>query len=367
MSAGGKRIDTIVQSPDTLKLSSIFSNKLFVLDGKKVDNSILELLDPSKIDNIRVLKGQEATTLYGEEGKNGVVLIKSKITKTILTADTIITHGNFDGATFSVTASGTKKPQVSMSFDDSGWIANDGKRHPFSPQPLYIVNGSKPTAKTGTLRIDDIISINILSGKDATDKYGSEGKNGVIEITTKPDTDVNDNPTTTATSVPIATYITAKTIPSPAVNVSNASLVSYPDLTNDLSKKYPAVIKSHLAVKAGYVGVKMSSASPQDDVSAHFPGGSEAWVKYLERNINRNILIKNGAPPGKYKVIVSFDVDMNGELTNIRAETDPGYGTKDEAIRLIAKGPKWIPATKDGKAIATNHKQAISFVRSEPK
>src|SRR4051812_12960503 len=41
-------------------------------------------------------------------------------------------------------------------------------------------------------------------------------------------------------------------------------------------------------------------------IEAKFPGGNDAWTKYLQRNLNSNVPIDNGAPPGNYTVIVSF-------------------------------------------------------------
>lgn len=64
------------------------------------------------------------------------------------------------------------------------------------PQPLYVVDGIKvpstqPIGEKKTwgevlnLYSDKFESISILSGKEATDKYGVEGLNGVVLITTK--------------------------------------------------------------------------------------------------------------------------------------------------------------------------------------
>lgn len=51
---------------------------------------------------------------------------------------------------------------------------------------FYMLNGKYSTkVEIEKLNPDDILSINILKGKNATDKYGSLGKNGVIEIHTK--------------------------------------------------------------------------------------------------------------------------------------------------------------------------------------
>ena len=100
-------------------------------------------------------------------------------------------------------------------------------------------------------------------------------------------------------------------------------------------------------------------------IPAEFPGGLPAWAKYLERNLNRDLPVDNGAPPGKYTVIVSFIVDKNGGISEVQAENDPGYVTKDEAVRVIKKGPSWKPAVQNGRNVIYRHRQSITFMVSE--
>lgn len=96
-------------------------------------------------------------------------------------------------------------------------------------------------------------------------------------------------------------------------------------------------------------------------IEAKFPGGAGAWTKYLERNLNSNVPVDNGAPPTKYTVIVSFLVDKNGNISEVKAENDPGYGTSEEAVRVIKKGPAWTPAIQNGRNVIYRQRQSITF------
>jgi len=100
-------------------------------------------------------------------------------------------------------------------------------------------------------------------------------------------------------------------------------------------------------------------------IPAEFPGGISEWQKYLERNLNSSTPVDNGAPPGKYTVVVSFIVDKNGALSDIKVENDPGYGTKEEAIRVLKKSPNWKPAVQNGRNVIYRQRQSITFVVSE--
>ncbi|MDE3143798.1 MAG: hypothetical protein KGL19_06570, partial [Bacteroidota bacterium] len=84
---------------------------------------------------------------------------------------------------------------------------------------------------------------------------------------------------------------------------------------------------------------------------AEYPEGLNEWLKYLSRNLNRDLPIENGAPAGKYSVLVDFLIDENGNIIEINALNNPGYGTKEEAIRVIKKSKAWKPAISENKPI----------------
>ena len=100
-------------------------------------------------------------------------------------------------------------------------------------------------------------------------------------------------------------------------------------------------------------------------IPAEFPGGLPAWSKYLERNLNRDLPKGKGAAPGKYTVNVSFKVDKNGGIYDVKAENDPGYGTKEEAERVIKAGPSWKPAVQNGRNVDCFQTVAITFMITE--
>ncbi len=101
--------------------------------------------------------------------------------------------------------------------------------------------------------------------------------------------------------------------------------------------------------------------STQKETPASFRGGQEAWIKYLQKNINPNVPVDNGAPEGPYTVYVQFIVDIDGSVSNIKALTNHGYGMEEETVRLITKGPTWIPAIQNGHSVRAYRKQPITF------
>ncbi|MEK7198403.1 MAG: energy transducer TonB [Bacteroidota bacterium] len=127
----------------------------------------------------------------------------------------------------------------------------------------------------------------------------------------------------------------------------------------------PPVEKATGVVEAPKVEEDYDRVFTVVQIAAEFPGGLPAWTKYLERNLNRDLPVENGAPPGKYTVVVSFIVSKTGDISDVVAENDPGYGTKAEAVRVITKGPKWKPAVQNGRNVIYRHRQSITFQVSE--
>jgi TonB-dependent SusC/RagA subfamily outer membrane receptor len=59
--------------------SSAAEQPLIIVDGViSQDRAILKQLDPNRIESITILKGTAATELYGPQGANGVIQIKTK-------------------------------------------------------------------------------------------------------------------------------------------------------------------------------------------------------------------------------------------------------------------------------------------------
>ncbi|MEZ4826887.1 MAG: hypothetical protein R3C61_11490 [Bacteroidia bacterium] len=51
---------------------------IFILNGKKLpDDEAVKLLNPDEIESVSVMKGDKAIKKYGEEGKNGVIIIET--------------------------------------------------------------------------------------------------------------------------------------------------------------------------------------------------------------------------------------------------------------------------------------------------
>ncbi|MGF7232654.1 MAG: hypothetical protein ACQR30_14935, partial [Arachidicoccus sp.] len=94
---------------------------------------------------------------------------------------------------------------------------------------------------------------------------------------------------------------------------------------------------------------------------AEFPSKGQGWGMFLKRNLKSQLPADNGAPEGKYSVTVSFLINRAGEVTEAKALNDPGFGSAQEAVRVIAQSPKWTAASMFGKKVTYRQTQKIIF------
>jgi periplasmic protein TonB len=143
------------------------------------------------------------------------------------------------------------------------------------------------------------------------------------------------------------------------------------DRTVISDNKDPLVVPPVEEVSTQAVEIPVKKAEDEDKVftkveyEAEFPGGADAWKRYLEKNLNANTPIDNGAAEGTYQVIVQFIVSKDGSISNVKALTEHGYGMETEAVKIIAKGPKWKPALQNGQNVNAYRKQPITFLVQE--
>lgn len=87
------------------------------------------------------------------------------------------------------------------------------------------------------------------------------------------------------------------------------------------------------------------------------------WRRHLENQLVRYIedAASSGMAPGNYTVNVRFLVELDGNVVDIRALNDPGYGLAQGAVELVKRGPKWTPGEQNGRKVRSYHTQPITF------
>ncbi len=89
------------------------------------------------------------------------------------------------------------------------------------------------------------------------------------------------------------------------------------------------------------------------EVQPSFPGGMDKFYGYVAKNFNYPAAARENGVSGR--IIMSFVVEKDGSLTDIKVLRDLGMGTGDEAIRLLKKSPKWSPGVQNGRNVRVQY------------
>jgi hypothetical protein len=88
-----------------------------------------------------------------------------------------------------------------------------------------------------------------------------------------------------------------------------------------------------------------------------FPGGKPGFDKYIKDNVK----IKESSKAESVKVVLSFIVERDGSLTNIKVEYGLSENCNNEALRLLQHSPKWRPGVENGWTVRTRFPVTIYF------
>ncbi|MFZ4520539.1 MAG: TonB family protein [Bacteroidales bacterium] len=101
-----------------------------------------------------------------------------------------------------------------------------------------------------------------------------------------------------------------------------------------------------------------------------YPGGQEGRIKFLVENIKYpEKAVKDGVMGTVY---VTFVVEKDGAVTNVKVLRGIGSGCDEEAIRVVKMMPNWNPGEQKGKPVAVQYNLPIKFTldckkKEEPK
>jgi periplasmic protein TonB len=90
-----------------------------------------------------------------------------------------------------------------------------------------------------------------------------------------------------------------------------------------------------------------------------FPGGEMARRKFLSENIKYPKTASEVGIDGT--VHVTFIIEKNGSVTDVRILRGIGGGCDEEAIRVVKAMPNWIPGKQRGKPVRVQFNMPIKF------
>ena len=90
-----------------------------------------------------------------------------------------------------------------------------------------------------------------------------------------------------------------------------------------------------------------------------FPGGDAAMMKYLSENVKYPALAIKAQEQGR--VVVSFTVEKDGAITNVKVARSVTPSLDAEAVRVVKAMPKWTPGKQGGQLVRVRYNVPVSF------
>ena len=304
---------------------------LILLDGVVIDKAQMDAFSRDKIESISILKDKSSTALYGEAGKDGVILITSK--------------GK---------AATSFQPQMQrMTYTPGkGTTTTD----------VYTVVEQMPQFPGGERALMQFIRANFRYPTSAAET-GVQGKvlvNFIVSSTGKVESAKVINSVHPALDAEALRVVNSMPDWLPGKQHGEAVDVAYV-----LPVEFMLQTKDEKS-KGIVTGPIPTQISPEEDVAfvvveqmPQFPGGEEAMMKFIRDNLKYPAVAKKQGVQGT--VIIHFVVNKSGKITRIKVIRGIGAGCDEEAVRVIGMMPDWSPGMQGGKAVNVAYTVPFKF------
>ena len=134
-------------------------------------------------------------------------------------------------------------------------------------------------------------------------------------------------------------------------------------MVNELFKKAPGTKRPVIIAEKDTVPKKDRPIFTSVEQVPEFPGGIQAFFKFLSENIRYPSESRRLGVQGR--VIISFIVEQDGSLTNIKVVRGVAGDIDKEALRVINLSPKWKPGIQNGHTVRVEYSVPISFTLND--
>ena len=336
------------ETPGTRVLSAEIGKPLWVVDGSEVAPDFINKLDPNRIENITVLKDQSAVATYGQEARNGVVIITTK-GDTALPARPENARQEHGKATTQAEAHDEAIRETGETEDDQPFLIAE-------TMPLF------PMQEGGNPGYGDLNTFRAWVQKNI--KYPAEAfRNGeqgrvVLSFVVEKDGSVSN--------------IQILQTPGKAFSEETRRVVAASpkwkpgeQRGEKVRVRYTLPVDFRITATAQDTKTSENKGSGEEpflvvDTPPQFNGGDigefRRWVqmnvKYPAEALGKNIY---------GKVLVTFVIEKDGSVGNAEIFKSPDKSLADEVLRVIGKSPKWTPGKQRGEAVRVKFGMPVDF------
>ena len=336
------------ETPGTPVLSAEIGKPLWVVDGIEVAPDFINKLDPNRIENITVLKDQASVATYGQEARNGVVIITTK-GDTALPARPENARQEHGKATTQAEAHDEAIRETGETEDDQPFLIAE-------TMPLF------PMQEGGNPGYGDLNTFRAWVQKNI--KYPAEAfRNGeqgrvVLSFVVEKDGSVSN--------------IQILQTPGKAFSEETRRVVAASpkwkpgeQRGEKVRVRYTLPVDFRITATAQDTKTSENKGSGEEpflvvDTPPQFNGGDigefRRWVqmnvKYPAEALGKNIY---------GKVLVTFVIEKDGSVGNAEIFKSPDKSLADEVLRVIGKSPKWTPGKQRGEAVRVKFGMPVDF------
>ena len=336
------------ETPGTPVLSAEIGKPLWVVDGIEVAPDFINKLDPNRIENITVLKDQSAVATYGQEARNGVVIITTK-GDTALPARPENARQEHGKATTQAEAHDEAIRETGETEDDQPFLIAE-------TMPLF------PMQEGGNPGYGDLNTFRAWVQKNI--KYPAEAfRNGeqgrvVLSFVVEKDGSVSN--------------IQILQTPGKAFSEETRRVVAASpkwkpgeQRGEKVRVRYTLPVDFRITATAQDTKTSENKGSGEEpflvvDTPPQFNGGDigefRRWVqmnvKYPAEALGKNLY---------GKVLVTFVIEKDGSVGNAEIFKSPDKSLADEVLRVIGKSPKWTPGKQRGEAVRVKFGMPVDF------
>lgn len=96
------------------------------------------------------------------------------------------------------------------------------------------------------------------------------------------------------------------------------------------------------------------------EVYPEFPGGMNAWSKFIQKHLRYPSMAEQNEIQGK--VYINFVIEKDGSISDVTVVKGIGYGCDEEAVRVLKKSPKWKPGMQNNRPVRVRYSMPIGYV-----
>lgn len=155
-----------------------------------------------------------------------------------------------------------------------------------------------------------------------------------------------------------------KLIPQKVIQNSDNKLMSKKEIENTIKKdKGP---KTFIIDEFDPKNIKIKKESPNAvygtselTENPQYPGGQENFYAFVGKNFTKPQTPADVKLSGK--IYITFIIEPDGNLSDFKSVRDLGYGTAEEAVRVLKLSPKWTPGKVNGEPVRTLYSLPITI------